>query len=79
MEFEDEETTKDSIAKPQVKVTGGSVYLRTLPSTEGAIRGIAHKGDLLESAGDVVNGWFPVLLDGEACYISGKYAVLSGN
>ena len=74
MEFEDEETTKDSIAKPQVKVTGGSVYLRTLPSTEGAIRGVAHMGDLLESAGDAVSGWFPVLLDNEVCYISGKYA-----
>ena len=43
-------------AKPQVKVTGGSVYLRTLPSTSGAIRAVVHLGDLLESAGDAVNG-----------------------
>ena len=71
---EDAETTEEGTAKPQVKVTGGSVYLRTLPSTEGAIRGVAHMGDLLESAGDAVSGWFPVLLDNEVCYISGKYA-----
>ena len=61
-------------AKPQVKVTGGSVYLRTLPSTSGAIRAVVHLGDLLPSAGDTVNGWFPVVRDGEVCYISGKYA-----
>jgi hypothetical protein len=75
---EEVETTEEAIVKPQVKVTGGSVYLRTLPSTKGAIRGVAHKGDLLESAGDAVGGWFPVLLDGEVCYISGKYAVSAG-
>ena len=63
-------------AKPQVKVTGGSVYLRTLPSTSGAIRGVVRQGDLLECAGDAVNGWFPVFHDGEVCYISGKYAEL---
>ena len=61
-------------AKPQVKVTGGSVYLRTLPSTSGAIRAVVHLGDLLPSAGEIVNGWFPVVRDGEVCYISGKYA-----
>ncbi|MGJ4851843.1 peptidoglycan-binding protein, partial [Bacillota bacterium Meth-B3] len=64
-------------AKPKIKVTGGSVYLRTLPSTSGAIRAVVHLGDLLESAGDAVNGWFPVVRDGEVCYISGKYAEVS--
>ena len=61
-------------AKPQIKVTGGSVYLRTLPSTSGPIRAVVHLGDLLPSAGEAVNGWFPVVHDGEVCYISGKYA-----
>jgi hypothetical protein len=65
-------------AKPQVKVTGGSVYLRTLPSTAGAIRAVVYLGDLLESGGDAMNGWYPVIRDGEVCYISGKYAELAG-
>ncbi|MGJ4852096.1 peptidoglycan-binding protein, partial [Bacillota bacterium Meth-B3] len=60
--------------KPQIKVTGGSVYLRTHPATSGAVRAVVHLGDLLPSAGDAVNGWFPVVRDGEVCYISGKYA-----
>ena len=72
---EEPETPADQeTAKPQVKVTGGSVYLRTLPSSCGAIRAVVHQGDLLENAGEAVNGWFPVIRDGEVCYISGKYA-----
>ncbi len=74
---EPEDPVDPEPAKPQVKVTGGSVYLRTLPSTSGAIRAVVHLGDLLESAGDAVNGWFPVVRDGEVCYISGKYAETS--
>lgn len=66
-------------AKPQVKVVGGSVYLRTLPSTSGAIRAVVHQGDLLESTGEVVNGWFPVVYDDEVCYISWKYVEVSAN
>jgi hypothetical protein len=61
-------------AKPQLRVTGGSVYLRTLPSTAGAIRAVVHLGDMLEGAGETVSGWYPVIRDGEVCYISGKYA-----
>jgi peptidoglycan hydrolase-like protein with peptidoglycan-binding domain len=69
----EEPETPSVPAKQQVKVTGGSVYLRTLPSTSGAIRAVVHLGDLLEGAGDAVNGWFPVVRDGEVCYISGRY------
>lgn len=58
-------------------VTGGSVYLRTLPSTSGAIRAVVRQGDLLESSGGAVSGWFPVVHDDEVCYISGKYAELA--
>jgi len=76
---EDAETIEEVSAKPQVKVTGGSVYLRTLPSTSGAIRAVVHLGDLLPSAGDAVDGWFPVDRDGEMCYISGKYSTALEN
>lgn len=75
----EEPETPSFPAKPQVMVTGGSVYLRTLPSTSGAIRGVVHLGDLLERAGDAVNGWFPVVRDDEECYISGKYSTALEN
>jgi hypothetical protein len=71
---ESEAPADPETAKPQVTVTGGSVYLRTLPSASSAIRGVVHQGDLLESAGESVSGWFPVVRDDEVCYISGKYA-----
>ena len=74
---EPEAPTNPETSRPQVKVTGGSVYLRTLPSTAGAIRAVVYLGDLLESDGDAVNGWYPVVRDGEVCYISGKYAAES--
>ena len=75
---EEPETPVDQVtAKPQVKVTGGSVYLRTLPATSGAIRAVVRQGDLLESAAGAVSGWFPVVHDDEVCYISGKYAELA--
>ncbi len=74
---EEPEAPADKETKPKVKVTGGSVYLRTLPSTAGAIRAVVYLGDLLESDGDAVNGWYPVVRDGEVCYISGKYAAES--
>ncbi|MGJ4850645.1 peptidoglycan-binding protein [Bacillota bacterium Meth-B3] len=74
---ESEAPADPETAKPQVTVTGGSVYLRTLPSASGAIRGVVHKGDLLESAGESVSGWFPVVRDDEVCYISGMYAELA--
>ena len=71
---EPESPIKPETATSKIKVMGGSVYLRTLPSTSGAIRAVVRLGDLLESAGDAVNGWVPVDRDGEVCYISGKYA-----
>ena len=77
-ESSEEPETPSVPAKPQIKVTGGSVYLRTLPSTSGAICAVFHLGDLLESTGDPVSGWFPVVRDGEVCYISGKYAEFAG-
>lgn len=74
---EPETSANPEPAKPQIKVTGGSVYLRTLPSTAGAIRAVVHLGDLLESAGGAVSGWYPIVRDDEVCYISGKYAAES--
>ena len=63
--------------KARIKVVGGSVYLRTLPSASGAICAVVHEDEVLPTAGEAVNGWFPVVRDGKTCYISGKYAEVS--
>ena len=74
---EPEPSAEHEAATERINVTGGSVYLRTLPTTSGAIRAVVRQGDLLESAGGAVSGWFPVIHDDEVCYISGKYAELA--
>lgn len=73
---EESETPDEALPVKQVIVTGGSVNLRTQPGTHGAIVAVVHKGDRLNSAGDVVSGWLPVTYNDETCYISGKYAEL---
>lgn len=55
-----------------VIITGGSVNVRTGPSTINAVAYIAHADDVLTAVGvDKVSGWFK-LADGN--YVSNKYA-----
>lgn len=55
-----------------VIVTGGSVNVRTGPSTINAVAYIAHADDVLTAVGvDRISGWFK-LADGN--YVSNKYA-----
>ena len=55
-----------------VKITGGSVNLRSGPGTSYDAVDVAHLGDLLPQANP--DGWLPVLLDGRVCWVSPKYA-----
>lgn len=57
-----------------VRVTGESVHIRTGPSTTFSSLSIAHKGDQFEQVD--ADGWFPILLSGNVCWISGKYSIL---
>lgn len=69
-------------AKPsgkQVRVTGGSVNVRSAPGTTGTrILGIVRKGDRLEYQGQSaeINGtpWYLVVYKGQNAWISGKYS-----
>ena len=62
-----------------VRVTGGSVNVRSAPGTTGTrILGIVRKGDRLEYQGQSaeINGtlWYLVVYKGQNAWISGKYS-----
>ena len=75
---EDDEPEEEKPAQPapegafSVIVTGGSVNVRTGPSTANAVAFVAYANDVLTAVGvDSASGWFK-LADGN--YISNKYA-----
>lgn len=65
-----------------VKVTGGSVNVRTAPGVEGSkILGVVHKCEILPYQGitsQTINGyaWYLVVYKNENAWISGKYSML---
>lgn len=70
---EDEDSDEeDSAPAQEVMVTVGSWYIRTGPGTQYSKVGVAHGGDKLTATGQIAGGWMPVMLGGEARWISGK-------
>ena len=67
------------IGRPQaLLITGGSVYVRSAPNTDGRILGVVHQGDTLPYQGqDSENGWHLVEYLGENAWISGKYSIIT--
>ena len=61
-----------------VEITGGSVNVRTAPSTAtGQIIGVAHKGDRLAYQGQrSSDGWYLVEFKEQNAWVSGKYGKL---
>ncbi len=58
----------------RVVISGGNCYVRSMPSTDGKILGIAHNGAILPYAGETsANGWLAVWLNGGKAWVSGKY------
>ena len=55
-----------------VRVTCGEVNIRTGPGTNYDVVKAVKKGSLLAPV--AVDGWRPVLLDGEVCWISAEYS-----
>jgi peptidoglycan hydrolase-like protein with peptidoglycan-binding domain len=53
-----------------VRVTGGEVNIRTGPGTNYDVVKAVKKGSLLASV--AVDGWRPVFLDGDVCWISAE-------
>lgn len=71
-EGEPESPTEPEVVQSFIRVTGGSVNLRSGPGTKYDAVDVAHLGDLLPEANP--DGWIPVLLNGRVCWISPKYA-----
>ena len=66
-------TEPEQTAQPgSVRVTGGEVNIRTGPGTGFDVVKAVKKGALLTQAN--TDGWSPVLLDGEVCWISKEYS-----
>ena len=60
-----------------VQIVGGSCYIRTEPSTGGAIRGVALEGNKLPYGGKKAdNGWLAVSYKDSTGWVSGKYGKL---
>lgn len=55
-----------------IRVTGGSVNVRTGPGTSFDIVKVVNKGSMLTMAD--TEGWRPVLVGGEVCWISKEYS-----
>mgnify|MGYP000987852413 CR=1 FL=1 len=57
-----------------VRITGDTVNVRRGPGTDYESIAIAHKGDTFPVV--AADGWQPVILSGEICWVSMKYASL---
>lgn len=58
----------------QVEIVGGQCYVRSAPSTDGAVLGIVKAGTMLPYQGQTSeNGWLLVEYNGVNAWVSGKY------
>lgn len=56
-----------------IQITAGKTWnIRTQPSTKGAVRGIAKRGELYAGSGMTADGWIGIMVDGEAAWVSAK-------
>lgn len=64
----------------EVRIFGGTAYIRTEPDTSGAILGTVHSGDRWPYAGETSeNGWNKIVCAPEAeGWVSGKYSKVEG-
>lgn len=69
------------VQKPEeVRIFGGTAYIRTKPDASGAILGTVHSGDRYPYAGETSeNGWNKIVYAPEAeGWVSGKYSRIEG-
>lgn len=58
----------------KVRITGGSVNVRTAPNSKGKLLGIAHKDDVFEYQGLDENNWHLIVYMGQNAWVSGRYS-----
>jgi peptidoglycan hydrolase-like protein with peptidoglycan-binding domain len=56
-----------------VRVTGGTVNIRSAANTDHKPIGTVKAGDVLERTGDDTENWIGIVYDKQAAYISAKY------
>ena len=61
-------------APGKVRITGGTVYVRSGPGTAHPILTVARRGDELACTARADSGWYAVQLPTGAGWVSGKYA-----
>lgn len=60
----------------QAKVLAEKLNIRSTPSSDGKVLGIARRGNLLDVSG-LSDGWIQVSYDGKTGYVSPEYVLLS--
>lgn len=70
---EDESDSAPVEPKRHVRVTGGTVYVRSGPGKEYGILMVVKKGALLDHVSTAENGWHAVIAGGMAGWIGPKY------
>lgn len=73
---EPQTTYSPAVIESAVKITGGSVYVRTGPSTSYSMYKVARRGDTFERLN--TSGWVAILFEGKVRWISGKYVSSAG-
>ena len=74
--IEPQKPTTASPSKDVVKITGGSVYVRTGPGTSYSMYQVARRGDEFERLDS--EGWIAIQFEGKVRWISGKYVSPAG-
>lgn len=64
----------NNLVLSKVRITGGSVNVRTAPNTKGKLLGIAHKDDLFDYQGYDENNWHLIVYMGQNAWVSGRYS-----
>lgn len=65
-------TANTVVVKNAVTITGSSVNVRKGPGTTYGVLKTVKKGSQFERVN--VDGWVPILIDGNICWVSAKYA-----
>ena len=70
---EDESDAAPAEPKQHVRVTGGTVYVRSGPGTEYGILLVVKKGAMLDHVATAANGWHAIVAGGVSGWIGPKY------
>ena len=58
----------------EIRVTGGTVNIRSGPGTQFDVLTVVRKDQILAASTKADNGWYSVIVNGNTGWISGKYA-----